>query len=515
MTGGLDLRRWALEDSDRPALVCAGRRLSYGELESMTNRYARVFDSLGLQRGEHVASLCGNRPEALVIAWAAYRCGLYLTPLPTTLAVPEALYMVRDSQARAVVVDASLAALGAALEEEAKAQGLYWLSVGGAIPGFDALDGMAAEQPGGPRLREPPGALMVYTSGTTGAPKGVWRPLPPEDYRGTPAFAADLLRLFGLGEPGVRYLSTAPLYHAAPLRFALAVTAGGGTVFVMERFDAQTALEMLEREAITHSQWVPTMFQRLLDLPLARRQTFSAPSHKVAVHGAAPCSPALKQGMIDWWGPVLLEYYSGSEGVGLTLIDSQEALRKPGSVGRAHKGEIHVLASDGGELPSGEIGAVHFAGVAPFAYFNAPEKTAARTSPQGWQTFGDIGYVDEEGYLFLCDRQDDMIISGGVNIYPQEIELTIQEVPGVRECAVVGGADERFGERPVAFVVAHHEADAGTLAQAIEAHNRRRLGRLKWPAAIHLVDDLPRSATGKVLRRVLRAQLDHVHGKQR
>lgn len=507
MAEAFDLRRWAHEKPDHLALACAGLRLSYGELESMVNRYARVLECLGLRRGEHVASLCGNRPEALAIAWAVYRSGLYLTPMPTTMAMPEALYMLRDAHVRAVLVDAAMVDLGAGLKAELEDRGLHWLSVGGVISGFDSLDALAQGQTDGPRVHEPPGALMVYTSGTTGAPKGVWRPLPAEDYRGTPAFAADLLRLFGLGEPGVRYLSTAPLYHAAPLRFGLAVTAGGGTAFVMERFDAGAALDLLEHEAITHSQWVPAMFQRMLDLPQARRLKFSAPAHKVAVHGAAPCNPVLKQRMIDWWGPILLEYYSGSEGVGLTLIDSVEAQRKPGSVGRARKGEIHVLSPDGQELPPGETGIIHFSGVAPFAYFNAPEKTAARTSARGWQTFGDVGHVDREGYLFLSDRQDDMIISGGVNIYPQEIERVIQEVPGVRECAVVGVDDERFGERPVAFVVAERDTDVEGLVQTIEAHDRRQLGRLKWPVAIHLVDDLPRSPIGKVLRRTLRAQL--------
>ena len=502
-----NLRRWATEKPDHPALVCGTRRLSYAELESLSNRLAHVFSGYGLVHGDHIVSLCGNRAEALAIAWAACRSGLYLTPMPTTLSLPEAVQMARDATARLIIVDSELAELGGRLSLALPELENRWLSVGGAVADFASLEELAAGRPPGPLQRESPGALMVYTSGTTGAPKGVWRPLPPADYRGTPAFAADLLRLFGLGDADVRYLSTAPLYHAAPLRFALAVTAGGGTVHVMERFDAALALDLLEDEAITHSQWVPAMFQRMLALPESRRRNFNAPAHRAAVHGAAPCPVALKQRMIEWWGPVLLEYYSGSEGIGLTLIDSEEALRKPGSVGRAHKGDIHILAPDGGELPSGETGAIYFSGVAPFAYFNDPEKTHAKTTAKGWQSFGDIGRVDAEGYLYLSDRQDDMIISGGVNIYPQEIEQAILELPGVWECAVVGVADERFGERPWAFVVAERDAKPEALRAAIEAHSRQRLGKLKWPSEIRFVDALPRSATGKVLRRVLRERL--------
>ncbi|CAN7743158.1 AMP-binding protein [Variovorax sp. LjRoot130] len=503
--GPTDLRRCATRAPDHPAVVCGDARLSYAELEAMANRYARVLADKGLRRGDHVASLIGNRLEALALAWGAYRCGLYLTPMPTTLAVGEAAYMVRNAEARLVVLDASLGEPAARLADTV-AGDVEWLSIGGAIANCQSLESLAEAQPPTARDHEPPGALMVYTSGTTGAPKGVWRPLPPEDFQGTPAFAADLLKLFGLGEPGVRYLSTAPLYHAAPLRFALAVTAAGGTVHVMERFDAALALDMLEREAITHSQWVPAMFQRMLALPDSRRRAFSSPSHRVAVHGAAPCSAALKRRMIAWWGPILLEYYSGSEGVGLTLIDSQESLRKPGSVGRCHKGEIHVLGTDGRELPAGETGVIHFSGTTPFAYFNEAAKTAARTSPQGWQTFGDVGHVDADGYLYLTDRQDDMIISGGVNIYPQEIEQAILEVPGVWECAVVGMSDERFGERPIAFVVPDRSrlADPKGLVAEVEAHNRECLGKFKQPSEIRIVEQLPRSPTGKLLRRVLR-----------
>jgi acyl-CoA synthetase (AMP-forming)/AMP-acid ligase II len=388
---------------------------------------------------------------------------------------------------------------------EAIAAPIRWLSLGGPIAGFEAIEAQLAAVSPQPAGSEPPGALMMYTSGTTGAPKGVIRPLLPADWRGTPPFAADLIALFGLAGDDVRYLSTAPLYHAAPLRFALAVTAGGGTVTVMDRFDADEALSLLQDERITHSQWVPAMFQRLLALPPARRAAFRAPDHCVAIHGAAPCPVPVKQAMIDWWGPILLEYYSGSEGVGLTMIDAHEWRTHRDSVGRARKGALHIAGAAGEELPAGETGLVCFSGVAPFAYYNAPEKTAARTLPQGWQTFGDVGHVDADGYLYLTDRLDDTIISGGVNVYPQEIEAAIRDVPGVWDCAAVGVPDERFGERPVAFVVPVRElSDTASLRDAIRRHCDLHLGRIKRPDAIRFIDELRRSPTGKLLRRALR-----------
>jgi fatty-acyl-CoA synthase len=501
----LDLRLHASADPARMAIVCGDAKLSYGALEALVNRLAGVFRHLGLVRGDHVATLLSNRPEGLAAAWAAWRSGLYLTPMSTALAAPELAYLVEDSDAKAVLVDASLGELAAALPG-AIARPVHWLSLGGRVKGFAALEPLQGAASPEPHADEPPGALMMYTSGTTGAPKGVIRPLLPREWRGTPPFAADLIDLFRLGGDDVRYLSTAPLYHAAPLRVALAVTAGGGTVFVMDRFDADEALRLIEGERITHSQWVPAMFQRLLALPSERRATFSAPSHRIAIHGAAPCPAPLKQAMIDWWGPILLEYYSGTEGVGLTLIDSAQALRKPGSVGQARKGVVHIVDAEGGELPPGQTGVVYFSGVTPFAYYKAQEKTLGRTHPSGWQTFGDMGHLDEEGWLFLTDRLDDMIISGGVNIYPQEIEAVMLEVPGVWECCVVGVPDERFGERPVAFVVPARDAahDACALLERLRAHNRERLGKQKQPDDIRIVDHLPRTPTGKVLRRELR-----------
>ena len=504
-----DLRQHAVGFAERTAIVCGDERLSYAELEGLANRFASVFRRLGLVRGDHVASLIGNRPEMLAMAWGAWRTGLYLTPLSTALTSTELRYLIEDCEAKAVVAEAALQPVAQPLPAVVT-RSVQWLSLRGALPGYTALDSLLASASPLPHSEEPPGALMMYTSGTTGAPKGVIRPLLDAHWRGTPPFAADLITLFGLAGPDVRYLSTAPLYHAAPLRFALAVTAGGGCIHVMTRFDAGEALRLLTQESITHSQWVPAMFQRLLALPDERRAAFKAPAHGVAIHGAAPCPPALKQAMINWWGPVLLEYYSGSEGVGLTLIEAAESMQRPGSVGRARKGVLHIVDEAGHELPAGTRGLVYFSGVARFDYHNAPEKTAARTTSQGWQTFGDIGHVDAQGYLYLTDRQDDMIISGGVNVYPQEIEAVIRDTPGVWDCAVVGVPDEQFGERPVAFVVPAR-GDAGDLSDLLLAVKERcamHLGRFKQPAQIQWLDSLPRSPTGKLLRRDLRAAVE-------
>lgn len=501
-----DLRVHAAARPHHPAIVCDRATLTYAQLEALANQLAHTLRGLGLQRGDHIASLLGNGPEALALAWASYRSGLYLTPMSTALTAAELRYLIDNSDARAVFVEAAFADTARHLPT-GDATPRRWLAINGDIPGFAPLNALLRDAPSTPAEHEPPGALMVYTSGTTGAPKGVIRPLLPADYAGTPPFAADLLTLFPIGGADVRYLSTAPLYHAAPLRFALAVTAGGGTVHVMSRFDAEDALQILARERITHSQWVPAMFQRLLALPAEQRQRFHAPDHRWAVHAAAPCPAPVKRAMIDWWGPILSEYYSGSEGVGLTTLDSRQWLAHPGSVGLTVKGVLHIVDDAGHEVPTGTTGLVCFSGISPFAYYKAPEKTAARTHPLGWQTFGDIGHVDADGFLYLTDRQDDMIISGGVNVYPQEIEQALMALHGVLDCAVVGVPDERFGERPEAFVSLQAEAFGDDWQAALQQHCEQQLGRIKRPAAFHRLAEVPRSPTGKVLRRVLRDTL--------
>ncbi|MDB5857612.1 MAG: AMP-dependent synthetase and ligase [Ramlibacter sp.] len=501
----LDLRTWARDEPGRLAVRCNGADTSYAELEALANQAAHVLRGRGIARGDHIAAVLGNDVMIFALVWAAYRVGAYITPIPSASSVEDAAYVVADSGAKLVVVNAALGEAMARLPQAVPGE-LEWMSVRGALPGFEALEPLLQQAPTTPLADESSGALMMYTSGTTGKPKGVWRAL-PEKVTPTPAFAADLVTMFDVSS-GSRYLSTAPLYHAAPLRFGLAFLAAGGSVIVMSKFDAAQALDLLEREGITHSQWVPTMFNRLLALPEARRRAFRAPAHRLALHSAAPCPPALKRAMIEWWGPILEEYYSGSEGVGLTAIGSEEWLGHPGSVGRVRKGVIHVLDEDDGELLAGATGRIFFSGVAPFRYHHALDKTAARTSRQGWQTFGDVGHVDAEGYLFLTDRLDDMIISGGVNIYPQELEAALAECPELAEAAVIGAPDADFGERPVAFVVPRKPpADRAAFVAQLASWCRERLGKIKEPKEIRLVEMLPYSPQGKLLRRELRKLL--------
>ncbi|MGH1369592.1 MAG: AMP-binding protein [Maritimibacter sp.] len=492
MTPGL--REWAMRRPDQPALLLDGTQdgkpdatvtLTFADLEAQANQLAHLIRAHDLAPGAHIAALLGNDPAIVALCWAAQRAGVYLTPIPTRLSPQETNYIVKNATAALVFATPDFAAQLADVR----------------VPILDPQE--ARTGPREPISDERPGGLMMYSSGTTGAPKGIIRPLPgPDQADKMPGFARDLIGLFGLTSD-TRYLSTQPLYHAAALRFVLAIGAAGGTAVVMPRFDAGRALELLDSHNITLSQWVPTMFRRLLDLPKDRRARYSGATHHRALHGAAPCTPALKRAMLDWWGPILTEYYSGSEGIGLTMIDSADWRAHPGSVGRAVKGVAHILGPDDTPLEPEQTGRVFFSETPPFAYFGAAQKTAEKTSRQGWQTFGDIGRLDEEGYLYLSDRADDMIISGGVNLYPQEIEAAIEDAPFVAACGVIGVPDPTFEERPVAFVVPTKDAQEEVIPP-LKAFLETRLGRVKHPRDIVIVDRLPMSDTGKLLRRKLR-----------
>lgn len=501
-----NLRQHARQSPQRVAISCEGRKITYGELESLANKIAKYLRAHGLVRGDHIALLMGNCPEILALVWGAWRAGLYITPMSTALTQTELTYLIKDCDAKLVLVDANLGEASAQLAKKLSSNVCQFASVGGSLENCTDLNVVLSTISDQPLDDECPGALMMYTSGTTGLPKGVFRPLPEVSQIDTPSFAADLIQLFGMGGDNVRYLSTQPLYHAAALRFALAVTAGGGYVRIMSKFNAESALALLQSDEITHSQWVPVMFQRLLNLPESVRKAFHAPHHCRAIHGAAPCSISLKTAMIEWWGPIFLEYYSGSEGVGLSMIDSHEAQTHPGSVGKVVKGILHVVKSADSleELPHGEVGMLFFSGIPSFQYYKEPEKTAARTHANGWQTLGDLGHVDSDGYVYLSDRLDDMIISGGVNVYPQEIETVIAAVSGVQECAVVGISDAEFGERPIAFVVPEFAHSPASLIDRVRKHCEDHLSRIKRPDRFELIARLPRTPTGKLLRRQLR-----------
>src|SRR5207244_6382712 len=395
------------------------------EVEAQSARVARAWRAAGLQPGDGVALLVENHPRFRVAAWAAQRPGLYFTPISTQLGAAEVRDILADSGASVLVASArtaSVAADAAAGLEAPLRLGLLVDGSGRSPSGsFVGWDDAVAGHPAEPLPDETEGADMVYSSGTTGRPKGIRRPLTGEPFATPPRRLAAMVDLYGFGADTV-YLSSAPLYHAGPLRFAMTAQRLGATVVVMQRFNAEAAVEALERHRVTHSFWVPTMFVRLLRLPAAVRDGRDLADHRVALHGGAPCPGDVKRQMMEWWGPILHEFYGGSEGAAFVACSPDEWLARPGTVGRSLRGRIHVLADDGSKLPAGAVGEIWFEGGQPFEYHNDPDKTAEARTPDGWTALRNIGYVAGGGFLFLTDRKAFTIVSGGVNIYPQEAE---------------------------------------------------------------------------------------------
>jgi len=493
----------AIDHPDKAALIVAetGERISYAELDCRSNRAAQLFRAQGLGVGDTIALFLENVPEFYDIVWGAQRAGLFYVCISSKLTAPEVDYIIRDSGASLVVAAASLGSVAAAITLDQVAG----FALGGDIPGWRSWEEAVAVMPETPIADQRAGVDMLYSSGTTGRPKGVRVALPEDPDIAAGNVLAMLARgLYGLG-PDTIYLSPAPLYHAAPLRWSMTVMRLGGTVVMMRHFDPEAALAAIERYHVNASQWVPTHFVRMLKLPAEVRNRFDLSTLKVAIHAAAPCPIPIKRAMIDWWGPVLFEYYAGSEGNGLTAIDSAQWLAHPGSVGKAAYGVLHVCGEDGQELGSGEEGLVYFEGGTPFEYHNDPGKTAEARNARGWSTLGDIGRIDAEGYLYLTDRKSFMIISGGVNIYPQEIENRLITHPRVADAAVIGGPDPEMGERVIAVVQPVDMAEAGPdLAEELTRWCRAELSGVKTPRQIDFTAELPRHATGKLYKRLLR-----------
>lgn len=495
----------ARTEPDRIAykMMPSGETVTYRQLDERSNQGAHLLQSLGLKRGDVVAILMENHPRYLEVAWAADRSGLYFTGVSNRLTAPEIAYILSDSGASVLFTSQALAELAAtALQEVPNCRGYV---VDGPRDGFEDYLAARARQPDTPIADESCGSPMLYSSGTTGRPKGVKFSLSDaaiDDLDGLTALATSR---FGF-EFGMRYLSPAPMYHSAPLRWSMCAHRAGGTVVVMEKYDPEFALSLIESEKITVSQWVPTHFVRMLKLPEEIRSRYDLSSQKLTFHAAAPCPVPIKHAMMDWWGPIIHEFYAGTEFNGFTSITPEEWLAHPGSVGRASFGIIHICADDGvTELPARQEGQIYFEGGSQFAYHNDPEKTAGAYNAKGWSTLGDIGWLDEEGYLYLTDRKSFMIISGGVNIYPQEIEDAIIAHPKVADAAVVGAPDEDLGERVVAVVQPLDSADAGdALAEEIRSSLAGHLSKLKIPRQIDFMDELPRHPTGKLYKRLLR-----------
>ena len=491
---------------DKAAYIMAtsGETVTYGELEARSNQGAHLLRSVGVQAGDGVALFMDNSPRYYEVLWAAQRSGVRFTCISSKLTAGEVEYIVADSGSKVLITSAGVAEV--ALQLAPLIAGVKLFMVDGATAPFESFETARASMPATPIADESAGSAMLYSSGTTGRPKGVKR---AAALAGQPIDAPNPLAMAGAALYGMNadtiYLSPAPLYHAAPLGWSLAVQFLGGTVILMERFEPEAALACIEKYKVTCAQWVPTHFVRMLKLPPEVRARYDLSSLKSVFHAAAPCPVPVKQAMIDWWGPIVGEYYGGTEGNGLTVINSEEWLRKKGSVGKALIGEVKICDEAGEELPPRTEGAVYFAGGGEFEYHNAPEKTAESRNKHGWTTLGDVGWLDEDGYLFLTDRKSFMIISGGVNIYPQEIENLLITHPKVADVAVVGAPHEEMGEEVVAVIQPADPAEAGeALAAELSAFARANLSHIKAPRRIDFMTELPRHATGKLYKRLIR-----------
>ena len=489
---------------DKPAIIMAGsgETISFAQLDARSNQYAHFFRSLGLGHGDVVAICMENRAEFFEFTWGAQRAGLFFVAISNRLTASEIDYILDDSGAQILVSSKHLVA-----ELDKLTAPVKRYLIDGEHAGWSSLPDVLSEMPQTPVADERAGMSMLYSSGTTGRPKGVRIPLPEnKDIAGPNALTAIAQGAFGFDADSI-YLSPAPLYHAAPLGWCMATTRLGSTLVIMEKFDPEAALAAIQEYKITDSQWVPTHFVRMLKLPEDVRTRYDLSTLKCAVHAAAPCPVPIKEAMISWWGPVVREYYAGTEGNGFTFISSEEWLAHKGSVGRALNAVIHICDDDGNEVPARAEGAVYFESDSKFSYHNDPEKTAQSRHPlhPTWSMLGDVGWVDEEGFLYLTDRKSFMIISGGVNIYPQEIENHLVTHLKVRDVAVVGGPHDDMGEEVIAVIQPVNMADAGdALREELTAYAREKLSGVKIPRRIDFREELPRHDTGKLYKRLLR-----------
>ena len=501
----MGLRQFAQETPDKPAIIMAesGAVTTYAQLNERSDQFAQLFRAQGLQTGEGVAFTVENDPVFLEICCGAGRAGLYFTAISTALREEEASYIVNDCGARIYICSAQYAERGRAIQR-LLSEDVLCLSVGGDIPGFQPLENLLEDMPAEQIADESKGQDLLYSSGTTGRPKGVKIELtgdPPEVLNANAIAVMMLYRYSG----DTVYLSPAPLYHAAPLRFNLITIAGGGTTVIMRKFDPEFALQCIEKYGCTHSQWVPTMFVRMLKLAPETRDAYNVSSMQVAIHASAPCPVPVKEQMIDWWGEVLYEFYAGSEGNGFCAIGPTDWLEHRGSVGRPLFGSVHVVDEDGEELGPGETGTIYFSGGTDFEYLNDPAKTRTAYNERGWSTLGDVGHVDENGYLYLTDRKAYMIISGGVNVYPQETENVLIMHPAITDVAVFGVPDDDLGEQVKAVVQLREPGRASEiLAEELIAYCRKRLSPIKCPKSVDFMEQLPREATGKLYKRLLK-----------
>ncbi len=501
--------KWAEIFPDKPAVIdsATGARRTYGELNDRSNQLAQFLHDKGLRRGDHISIFAENHIAWFDVVWAAMRSGLYLTTVNRYLTDEEAAYIVDNSESQVLVTTRARADVARDIPKFAP-NCQTWLSIDGAVDGYEDLETAIAAYPAEPLAEQPAGTFMLYSSGTTGRPKGILRALPETSIEEDSNLVGALQSmLWGFNESSV-YLSPAPLYHSAPLGFCTGTQSLGGTVIMMPRFDPIGALAVIEEYRVTHSQWVPTMFSRMLKLDENERSGFDLSSHKVAIHAAAPCPPRVKEQMFDWWGRIIYEYYGGTEVNGLTHTGPDEWFEHPGTVGKPVLGVLHICDEDGTELPTGEPGIVYFElPVMPFEYLKDPEKTKEAQHPEhpNWSALGDVGYMDDDGFLYLTDRATHMIISGGVNIYPQEIEDAMIMHPKVVDVAVIGVPNEEMGEAVKAIVQPAPNATPGASLEAeLLAYAREHIAHYKCPKSVDFRDELPRLPTGKLYKRLLK-----------
>ena len=495
--------------ADKPALIMGGSGFTqtFAELDAAANKLSQLLRSAGLEPGDHIAICMENHDRYLEVVWGCHYAGLVYTCTSSRLQSGELEYIINDCEARAFITSQYKAEQAAEIVANTPGVELR-LMLDGVIDGYESYEDAVAEQPAEPLEHRIAGTDMLYSSGTTGRPKGVALPFKATPMsEGTSGVLGLSQMLFGVDDTKI-YLSPAPYYHAAPLRFCLATQALGSTVVAMEHFDPEEYLRLVERYHVTHSQVVPTMFIRMLKLPEEVRAKYDVSSLECVIHAAAPCPAPIKKQMIEWFGPVIHEYYAGTEGNGFVYCNSAMWLAHEGTVGTPIGCTVHIVGEDGEEVPPGESGTVYFEGGATFEYHNDPEKTKGSRHPKGWSTLGDVGYLDADNFLYLTDRKAYMIISGGVNIYPQEAENVLVTHPLVVDVAVFGVPNDDFGEEVKAVVqpveMPADDAAAQTLAAELIRFCRSELADVKCPRSIDFRPELPRHPTGKLYKRILK-----------
>jgi long-chain acyl-CoA synthetase len=489
-------------------MAATGEVITYEQFEADSNRVAHLFRRAGLVHGDAVAIMMENHPWFFRICWGAHRAGLQYTAASSRLTIGELEYIVNDCGAKVFITSKAKSDIAAEVAPLIPNVTLRAM-LDGTVDGYESLEALLADLPTTPIEDEAQGGDMLYSSGTTGRPKGVKVKLPLSPLDQVPPLTMLLQGLYSFSESSV-YISPAPFYHAAPLRYVLTVLRLGGTVIAMDHFDAEQCLGLIEKYQVSHGQFVPTMFVRMLKLDESIRAKYDVSLLKAIIHAAAPCPIPVKHQMISWWGPKIFEYYAGTEGNGFCSTNSEDWLAHEGTVGRALLGELHICDDEGVELPVGQAGTIFFGNASQFEYHNDPEKTAASRHEKGWSTLGDIGYVDADGFLYLTDRKANMIISGGVNIYPQEAENVLTMHPKVGDVAVFGVPNEDFGEevkavvQPASWADVDTEEKARVLALELIAFCKTQLADIKCPRSVDFEPELPRHPTGKLYKRLLR-----------